>query len=237
MPKNFEIRREVVLEATPEQVWQAIATAEGLTAWAPPPHERPEGAGVEREEPMRLAVRTPELPNGAFHAFEFLLEARDGGTTVLRFVHSGFLGDDWDSEYSFEELTGFGWNMYLHTLSEYLKYFSARRATYVEAQAPAVGAATEAWPTLRKALGVPDQIRLGDQVRLTPDGLPPIEGVIDYAESPAHFLAVRTDDGLYRFHNLTALNMPIAVGHHIFADIDREATVRAWKDWLDRLFA
>ncbi|QIS22623.1 SRPBCC family protein [Nocardia terpenica] len=236
MPKNFEIRKEVVLEATPEQVWQAIATAEGLAAWAPPPHERPEGAGVEREEPKRLSVRTPELPNGAFHAFEFLLEARDGGTTVLRFVHSGFLGDDWDSEYSFEELTGRGWNMYLHTLFEYLKYFSGRTATYVEAQAPAAGAATEAWSTLQQGLGLTGTVRLGERVRLTPEGLPPIEGVVDYAELPGNFLAVRTDDGLYRFHNLTVMDMPIAVGHHIFADIDREVTARAWKDWLDRLF-
>jgi uncharacterized protein YndB with AHSA1/START domain len=30
VPENFEIRKEVVLEATPEQVWQAITTPEGL---------------------------------------------------------------------------------------------------------------------------------------------------------------------------------------------------------------
>ena len=29
-------------------------------------------------------------------AFEYLIEGRDGGSTVLRLVHSGMLGDDWE---------------------------------------------------------------------------------------------------------------------------------------------
>ena len=49
---------------------------------------------------------------------EFLLEARAGGTTVLRVVSSGFLpADDWEDEY---EAMVSGGAMYLHTLSEYL---------------------------------------------------------------------------------------------------------------------
>jgi uncharacterized protein YndB with AHSA1/START domain len=237
VPENFEIRKEVVLEATPEQVWQAITTPEGLAGWSPPPHKLPEGAVVNREPPRRLAVRTPEQPNGAFHAFEYIIEARDGGTTVLRFVHSGFLGNDWDAEYSYEQLTGHGWDMYLHTLAQYLKYFPGRPATYIGALAPPTAAATEAWPVLEKGLGLTGPAKPGERVRLTPEGLPPIEGVVDYAEPGMSFLAVRTRDGLYRFHDLSIMDMPIAVGHHIFADIDREAAERAWKSWLDRLFA
>src|SRR5690606_40761530 len=100
--KKFEIRKEVVLEATPEQVWRAIATPEGQAAWSPDPYASHEGLTVEQDPPSRLTVRTPEAPNGAFHAFEYLIEARDGSTTVLRFVHSGFLGDDWDAEFNYE---------------------------------------------------------------------------------------------------------------------------------------
>ena len=33
MAREFEIRREVELPATPEQVWQAVATGEGTAAW------------------------------------------------------------------------------------------------------------------------------------------------------------------------------------------------------------
>jgi hypothetical protein len=237
LSNNFEIRKEVVLEATPEQVWQAIATPEGQTAWSPDPYASQEGLLVDRDPPTRLAVRTPEAPNGAFHAFEYIVEARDGSTTVLRFVHSGFLGDDWDAEYNYEELTSYGWDLYLHTLAQYLKYFPGRTATYVEAQAPPVAATKQAWSVLEKGLGLTGMVELGEPVRLTPEGLPPIEGVVDYVEPGEDFLAVRTSDGLYRFHSLAIMGMPIAVGHYIYTDIDRDSTQKAWKAWLDRLFS
>jgi hypothetical protein len=47
----------------------------------------------------RLAIRTPKAPDGSVHAFEYLIEGRAGGSAVLRFVHSGVTGDDWNDEY------------------------------------------------------------------------------------------------------------------------------------------
>src|SRR5690625_6638386 len=101
MSKHFEIRKEVVLETTPEQVWHAIATQEGRTAWSPDPYQPMEGMVVEAEENKRLAVRTPEAENRAFHAFEYLVSAGTDGTTTLTVVHSVYLGDDWDAEFDF----------------------------------------------------------------------------------------------------------------------------------------
>lgn len=235
--KKFEIRKEVVLEATPEQVWRAIATPEGQAAWSPDPYASHEGLTVEQDPPSRMAVRTPEAPNGAFHAFEYLIEARDGSTTVLRFVHSGFLGNDWDAEFNYEEFTALGWDLYLHTLAQYLKYFPGRPATFVSVQAPPAAASEQAWSVLTKGLGLTGPVELGASVRLTPEGLPPIEGVVDYVQPGEDFLAVRTGDGLYRFHSLAKMGMPIAVGHYIYTDIDRAEAEKAWKSWLDRLFA
>ena len=237
MTNRFEIRREVVLPATPEQVWRAIATPEGQAAWSPDPYASPEGLLIDSDPPTRLEVRTPEAPNGAFHAFEYLVEARDDSTTVLRFVHSGFLGDDWDAEFDYGELTARGWDMYLHTLAQYLEYFPDRPATYVEAQAPPTATTADAWAELEKALGLPRRAELGDEVRLTPDGLPPIEGVVDYVEPGDDFLAVRAADGLYRFHSMERMDMPIAIGHYLYTDVDREAVQTAWSDWLTRVFA
>ncbi|AWH91090.1 SRPBCC family protein [Dietzia lutea] len=71
MSKNFEIRKTVVLEATPEQVWRAIATQEGQAGWSPDPYQSTEGMQVEASENERLAIRTPEAANGAFHAFNY----------------------------------------------------------------------------------------------------------------------------------------------------------------------
>jgi hypothetical protein len=230
MPREFEIRKEVELEATPEQVWEAIATGQGIASWfmalpvePGPDGTSPLGAADVWDPPNRFLVRTPDG-----QAFEYLIEARAGGSSVLRFVHSGFHGDDWESEY---EATNRGWDMYMHTLAQYLKYFPGRFATYISAEGPPSSARPEAWDVLLRALGMPGRLAAGDKVRLTPDGLTPIDGVVDYV-MPS-FLGVRTDGALYRFHGRAILGMAIATGHHIFTeDVDAEATGKAWQSWL-----
>ncbi|MCT1434406.1 SRPBCC family protein [Dietzia maris] len=238
MSNHFEIRKTVVLEATPEQVWRAIATPEGQAAWSPDPYQSMDGMQVEATENERLAVRTPEAGNGAFHAFEYLVSADDESTTTLTFVHSGYLGDDWDAEFDFGEMTGHGWDMYLHTLAQYLEHFADRPAHFVTAQGPPSSATPGAWAAIENALGVTGPFTRGQHVRLTPQGLPELEGVVDFAyPEDVNFLAVRTSDGLFRFHDNSVMGMPQAVGHYYYADIDREATERAWADWLTRVFA
>lgn len=234
MGREFDIRKEVVLEATPEQVWQAIATPEGQAAWLFPAEE-PNGATVERVESTRFAVRTPEAPYGSFHAFEYFIEARDGGTAVLRFVHSGFLSDDWGEEYV--DMTGQGWDMYLHTLAQYLKYFADSPATYIKAEAPAASVAPDVWALIEKGLGLTGPVTAGERVRLTPEGLEPIDGVVDYAPPGQEFLGVRSGDGLYRFHGRARLGMPVPVGHHIYsADLDAEHARQGWQGRLSTVF-
>jgi hypothetical protein len=68
---------------------------------------------------------------------------------------------------------------------------------------------------------------------LSPEGLEPIEGVVDYV-SPS-FLGVRSNDALYRF--IYGFDGSVLVGHHLFADgVDAEAARLAWQRWLERLF-
>ncbi|OAH47505.1 hypothetical protein AYJ66_02355 [Dietzia cinnamea] len=238
MSKNFEIRKTVVLEATPEQVWRAIATQEGQAGWSPDPYQSTEGMQVEASENERLAIRTPEAANGAFHAFEYLIGTGDAGTTVLTFVHSGYLGDDWDAEFDFGEMTGHGWDMYLHTLAQYLEHFADRPAHFVTAEGPPASSGPGSWAALEEALGVKGPFARGQHLRLTPEGLPPLEGVVDFAYPEfVNFLAIRAAEGLYRFHDNSPMGMPQAVGHYLFGDIDREATEQAWRDWLARVYA
>lgn len=236
MPREFELRKEVELQATPEQVWTAISTEAGMAAWfMPMPDVNPDSPIViSWDPPQLLATRTPSAPDGSTMAFEYLIAARDGGSTVLRFVHSGLLGDDWSTDY--EPMTSAGWDMYLHTLAEYLKHFGGQRATYVEAEAPPASARTEAWPVLLTALGLAGEIVAGQPVRLAPNGLPPINGTVDYVH--ASFLGVRTTEALYRFHGRAALNMPIAVGHHLYIEgVDGTAQRQSWQSWLAEVFS
>jgi uncharacterized protein YndB with AHSA1/START domain len=219
--REFEIRKEVEVEGTPDQVWDAIATGPGIDSWFMGPHTvdgRPGGrmsidmgffqdsSTITAWEPgKRLAYESDKGEDGTFHAFEYLIEGRDQGSTVLRFVHSGLLGDDWGDEYL--DQTSHGWDMYLFTLGQYVKHFTGRRGTYVFAQAPAEQP-EDAWTRLLAALGVPADFQVGDEVTLEPFG---ITGVVDYG-LPEFFLGVRGPEGLYRFHATRA------VGHHLFGD-------------------
>ena len=74
---------------------------------------------------------------------------------------------------------------------------------------------------------------MGDRVHLTPAELPPIDGVV-FAAAP-RLLALRADDGLYRFVKAG----PVApASHRLFAaDVDPQQAEQAWQAWLTQLFA
>jgi uncharacterized protein YndB with AHSA1/START domain len=249
-PRKFEIRKEVELKASPEVVWDAIATGPGISSWFMGPHEvEPGEHGKVRakigdftseatvtawDPPHRFAYHSGEDGEDGFHAFEYLVEGREGGSAVLRFVHSGFLSADWGTE--FDEMTGFGWDMYLHTLGQYVRYFTGQTATYVLAEAPPASASEEGWRTLMKALGLDWPVEQDAPVRLTPEGMDPIEGVADWV-APM-FLGVRSPDALYRFHGRHLMGMPAAVGHHLFAPgVNGEEAAKVWADWFQRVYA
>ncbi len=164
-------------------------------------------------------------------AFEYLIEGRDGGSTVLRLVHSGFLGDDWETE--FDALRK-GWPMYLHTLGEYLAHFNGRRATPVFAAQPQSRDAAEVRAILLRALGIDHEPKQGERVHCAPEGLPAFDGVVDYLDED--FLGVRTEDALYRF--IHGFMGTAVVGHHLFGAVEQpEKTEAAWQAWLSGLYA
>ena len=248
MGKPFELKHEIEVDATPEEVWEAIATGPGVDAWFMGRNEiEPReggavrttmGAGTEEatvtawEPPRRFAYRTAEGPDGAFHAFEYVVEGREKGRTVVRWVHSGFLGDNWEAEY---EGLSQGDPMYFDKLRVYLTYFRGRIATLVNVFGPQVPDRDHAWQTYYRGLGLPGPVDLNDEVRLSPTGLPELYGVVDWVSRD--FLGVRTEEGIYRFMHISAFGGPTGVGHHIFVEgLDQAESERAWGDWLNGLF-
>jgi uncharacterized protein YndB with AHSA1/START domain len=237
MPPEFELRREVTLPASPEQVWEAVATTNGNAAWLFPNEMDREGSGATAwEPPHHLAVRTEK--GDWFNALEFVIEGREGGTSLLRYVHSGIFVDNWDTQYdAVQQHTDF----YLHTLSEYLEHFSGRTATYIGEvpqgiQGPPTSATADGFRRLQQAFGLGAQVGEGDSVRLAPDGLDPVEGVIDYLRP--NFMGVRTADALYCFFGRNAFGAPVAMSIHMFADgPDPEKIAQAWQNWLTTALA
>jgi uncharacterized protein YndB with AHSA1/START domain len=250
VPHEFELREEVTVDATPEQVWEAIATGPGIDSWFMGRNEvEPREGGTLRmtlgghaeeatvtawEPPRRFAYRG-EGEDGSFMAFEFLIEGRLGGGTVVRLVQSGVLGgDDWEQEY---DSLRKGWGMYLRTLARYLAHFRGRTATPISARGPEQADQDRVWEALTRGLGLTGTVTEGDQARFTLEGTE-YRGVVDAVHRPSSadeptFLGVRTDDGLYRFVGRGGM---VGVGHHVFADVDQQEAKRAWQAWLARLF-
>ena len=229
MGKEFEIRREVELPATPEAVWEAVATGPGTASWLFPEDPGP-GAQIESDRPNRFAVRT-EGPGG-FNALEFVIEGRAGGTTLLRYVHSGVIAEEnWDDQY--DAVDGHT-DFYLHTLGQYLEHFSPRTATYVGGgpgglQGPEASMTPDAFEKLKRTLRA---TTTGDRVRVPVDD---VDGVVDYLT--ANFMGVRSDEALYRFFGRNAFGGPVGMSIHHFGDsVDAEATGRSWQDWLASVY-
>ncbi|NED94699.1 SRPBCC domain-containing protein [Phytoactinopolyspora alkaliphila] len=246
MGHHFDERHEAELDATPEQVWNAIATGPGIDSWFMGRNEVEPGPGgavrmafggytpehrvTTWVPPERFAYRSDEAPDGRFVAFEFLLEGRDQGSTVVRMVTSGFLpGDDWEDEY--QAMTK-GGELFFSTLVEYLARFNGRAAIPVTAFGPAVQDWGQAWSTLHGALGLTEPITRGSTVRFTGPGSTPIDGTVYFVN--ADTLGISADDALYRF--LKGFRGPMIAGHHLFSEVNRTDAETAWQNWLREVF-
>jgi uncharacterized protein YndB with AHSA1/START domain len=249
VPREFEVREEITLTATPEEVWDAIATGPGVDSWFMGRSEIQGGvggrgrltlAGVEQDSTVtawepgrRFAHRGDAAPDGSFMAFEYLIEARDQASTVLRLVHSGILADDWDAQY---DSLRKGDSMYLRKLATYLAHFGGRTSTAnLFARGPKITDRDRVWSALTGVAGLaPGPVAVGDTARITVHGLAPADGVVAFADGP-RWLGVRTDDSIYMF--VHGYSDSVVVEYHGFApEIDAEETEKAWQYWLDKSF-
>ena len=193
MTHPFRIDVSVEIEATPEEVWEALTVGQQLDGWwiGAPNDVEPRLGGTVRQTfgdqvsestitawdpPHRFADAGTPGPDGVVHALEFTVEGRSGTTTV-RLVHSGFLGDDWEAEY---EALSEGDPMYLNQLAEYVRFFRGRPVAVIEHFQPGIADRGAAMSILRGGLGLGDAVALGDTVRVEPAGLAAVEGTVDY---------------------------------------------------------
>jgi uncharacterized protein YndB with AHSA1/START domain len=242
-----ELEKIIELDASPEQVWAAIATGPGISAWFVPSEVEPRVGGtisadfgggavstgrVTAWEPgHRFAHGSAEPPaEGPDYAFEYLVEGRDGGGTVVRFVQSGFAAENWQDEYdSFEK----GWALFFGNLRTYLADFDGLPVRNAVSMAFAPVGAAQAWPVLHRALGLPGRPAVGETVALT--GPVPIDGVVDVATD--EFLGVRAERSLHRFGAEGQDGCGLSAYHYFYGEpVDAATVTKAWDSWLTSLF-
>ena len=175
----YRLEFSVEVPGTPEQVWQAIATAKGMSAWfLPTEMEEREGGSlhfsmgpemgsdgqvtgwdpprriVYEEDWAALMGKDPDALSPL--TSEFLVEAQSGGTCVVRVTSSGFgTGAAWESE--FWDDMGANWMPFFDNLRLYLSHFPGQEATQLEVTASHPGDAEALWSTLHDALGLGDE--------------------------------------------------------------------------------
>jgi uncharacterized protein YndB with AHSA1/START domain len=182
VPLRLELSFEV--PGTPDDVWDAIATSNGISSWMlrTDVEEREGGALVLHmgdtdspatvtgwEPPHRFAYEEPEWAALAGRpdadvspmATEFLVEARSGGTCVVRVVTSAFgTGADWEREF-FADMEKY-WAPFFEHLRLYLTHFPGQRVTSMENWVDLAGSPEAALAAIGRALGAAD---VGQPVR------------------------------------------------------------------------
>ncbi|HEY1574206.1 MAG TPA: SRPBCC domain-containing protein [Pseudonocardiaceae bacterium] len=251
MTHPFEINDQVTINATPDEVWDAIATGPGIDSWfmghsEVEPREggrnsmtlfgSTSGSTVTAWEPgRRFAFRSDENPeDGTFMAFEYLVEGRGDGSTLVRFVHSGLLaGDDWEAEY---DALREGDPMYLKKLAVYVEHFAGRHATHnLFLPGSPVADRSAVWSAFTSVLGVTDEVTEGAKVSVALPGHPADEGVVAVADSP-HYVLIRTADGIYLLEH-GFQDRVVFVYHGFGESIDEQELQSAAQSWLSTAFA
>ncbi|WP_433618150.1 SRPBCC family protein [Dactylosporangium sp. CA-139114] len=240
MTHPFEVREEFTVDATPEQVWAAITTGPGVDSWFMGRSEIDGDARtatfemfgntakseiIEWEPGKRYSTREEPGPDGTFMAFEWLIEARDGGGSVIRAVHSGLLGDDWEAEYNGLKI---GDHAYMTKLAVYLEHFAPRTATSSMFLPGPVR--EDVWAQLTAALGAGPDAADGRPARLSVPGIEPVDGTIENVVAPK-FVGMRTADATYLL--IHGYNDTVLATAHFYDDRDRSAEIEAWQAWLE----
>lgn len=172
------VHAETEVPGTPEEVWKAIASGPGISAWFVPTTLEENAGGVttsdfgpgmtslahikEWEPPHRFVAEAPAAgPSEPATATEWQVESKAGGVCVVRVVHSWFAStDDWDKQ--FEGHT-FGWQGFFRILKLYLAHHSGQPCSPFQLMTMAPKSVEETWSRLVDALGI-QNASVGDTI-------------------------------------------------------------------------
>ncbi len=249
---------EVEVPGTAEEVWREIATGPGISSWFVPTkvEEREGGAltssfgpGMDSQAtvtswdpPHRFAAESRDDmgPNDPTIATEWIVEARAGGTCIVRVVHSWFTSrDKWDHQF---EIATYGWQGFFRILRLRLAHFAGWPCSAFQAMGAAAGSVGESWAALTGTLGI-EAPQLGGRIT-TGAGAPPLGGTVERI-GPDQFpeLLVRLDPPGPGIAHLFAMPMgrQVILSVRLFLYGEEAASAAAaeeprWRRWLAERF-
>lgn len=186
------VEMELIVPGSPEEVWQAIATGSGNSAWFTKTeidehvggkiafdfgaNGASTGEVTHWEPPARFDYVEREWSEGAPPvATEITVTARSGNRCVVRMVHSLFAStDDWD-----DQLEGFegGWPAFFEMLRIYLAHFAGQKAACFVTMASTKEPEAKLWGRLTERLCLA-AANVGDE-RTTPPHPESLSGVVE----------------------------------------------------------
>jgi uncharacterized protein YndB with AHSA1/START domain len=251
----------VVVPGTPEEVWQAIATGPGVSSWFVPTEVEQGkdgvpvkvvahfGPGMDSvanvtawEPPHRFAAdsRDDMGPNDPTVATEWNVEARSGGTCVVRVVHSWFTSSDkWDNQFEGAE---HGWVAFFRILRLYLTYFRGQRSSAIQLMGVTPEPVSKAWEALIGPLGFSGTVE-GQHVS-SAAGAPRLAGLVERV-GPAEYpeLLLRLDAPAPGIAHFFAMAMGgsvcLPVRFYLYGDRAPAVVTRdepVWKAWMAERF-
>ena len=246
---------EVEVPGTPDEVWQAIATGPGVSSWFVPTEFHGDsvvanfGPGMESiakvtnwDPPRRFAAESRALgPDGPPVATEWIVEARAGGTCIVRVVHSLFTSsEEWDQQLESIES---GWPDFFRILRLYLTHFKGQSGAQIPAMGFAADSVSTAWDRFTTALGLAGAAK-GQHAR-APETAPTLAGIVDDAMQGEtwHQIYLRLDQPAPGIGHLFAMPMGgqvyLSLRLYLFGQ-DAPAIAQrdqaAWDAWMTRHF-
>jgi uncharacterized protein YndB with AHSA1/START domain len=242
----------VEVPGTLEEVWEAIATGPGITSWFAAcevegrvggnvvtdfgAHGKDSAEITDWDPPHRMRGEAAFLDGVLAH--EWLVEARAGGSCVVRVVASGFgTGDDWDACY--DGLSN-GWPIFLENLRLHLTHFAGRSARMLHLVAPRPGTTADgAFAELCAALGVDAAMVPGARLETDNDGVPALTGAVDSVLPNAYVFRVDAPLPGTGFVSAEryADDVVLHVALYLYGDAAvADAAARDWGAWLTARF-
>jgi uncharacterized protein YndB with AHSA1/START domain len=253
------VQVEVEVPGTVEEVWEAIATGRGVSSWfCKTDVEERAGGAISMDmgggmmpistvktwdPPHMMEAEGPGWQEGAPPiATQWTVEARSGGTCIVRVVHSMFTSSaDWDDQI---ESTESGWPSFFGMLRLYLENFKGQPCTSLWLMGATDESVEETWAKLTEEFGLTG-VDAGQKWTVPAGDTPQFSGVVEQPESgggPRALMQLETPGPGVASVGVSIMGgrTSIAMAINLYGDQAADILARdgaSWQKWMSERFS